>query len=111
MLYDDHADIKPNDTVTLGIGGQPTVLQVVLVEGLVIGLLSWLTAVLLARPLSTVVGNLAGWLFVRSDLENVFAPSTMLIWLLLIITISLGASFYPAWNATRLSVRKVIAYE
>ncbi len=87
------------------------VLQIVIVEGLVIGLLSWIVAVIIARPLSAQLGNIAGWIFIRSNLDNVFSTSTMLIWLALIIVISLAASIYPAWNATRLSVREVLAYE
>ncbi|MEM7116828.1 MAG: ABC transporter permease [Chloroflexota bacterium] len=87
------------------------VLQVVLAEGLVIGLLSFVAASLLARPLSVLLGNTAGWIFIRANLDSVFAVPTMLIWLALIIIISLVASFYPAWNATRLSVREVLAYE
>ena len=92
-------------------GSSRVILQMILVEGVLIGLLSWVAAVLVARPLGTMVGNLAGWLFIRSDLESSFAPSVALIWLGLIITISLGASFYPAWSATRQSVREVLSYE
>ena len=92
-------------------GSSRTILQIILVEGVMIGLLSWFAAALLARPLSRVIGNLAGWLFIRSELVNVFSVSTLLIWLGLIVIISLVASIYPAWNATRLSVREVLSYE
>ncbi|MFK7803414.1 MAG: ABC transporter permease [Anaerolineae bacterium] len=98
--------------VMRAIGGSTgTVLQVVMVEGIVMGLLSWVAAVIIARPLSSTLGNLAGWLFIRSDLENVFSGQTTLIWLALIMLISIGASFYPAWTATRLTVREIISYE
>jgi len=87
------------------------VLQVIMAEGLVIGLLSWVVAVALARPLSVAVGNFAGWLFVRSDLVHVFSTVAMWGWLALIVIISLAASFYPAWTAARLTVHEVVAYE
>lgn len=88
-----------------------SVLQVVMVEALVIGLLSWIGAALIARPLSTRLGNTAGWIFIRAELNHIFSIPTMWIWLILIVVISLGASFYPAWNAARLSVREVLEYE
>ena len=87
------------------------ILQVIMAEGLVIGLLSWVVAVALARPLSVTVGNFAGWLFVRSDLAHVFSSGAMWGWLALIVIISLAAGFFPAWTAARLTVREVVAYE
>ena len=87
------------------------VLRVVIVEGVVIGILSWLVAILVAPPLSVVIGDYAGWIFIRSGLENAFPPFPMVGWLGLIVLISIVASFYPAWSATRLTVSEVIAYE
>lgn len=87
------------------------VLRVIMAEGLVIGLLSWVAAVLLARPLSVTLGNFAGWLFIRSDLAHVFPLEALLVWLVLIIVISVAASIYPAWTAARLTVHEVVAYE
>ncbi len=87
------------------------VLQVVIVEGVVIGILSWLVAILVAWPLSVIIGNFVGWLFFRSGLENAFPPFAMVGWLGLIVLISIVASFFPAWSAARLTVREVVAYE
>ena len=87
------------------------ILQVIMVEGIAIGLLSWLVAVVIARPLSAALGNLAGQLFIRADLENVFSGTAVWLWLALILLISLTASFFPAWSAARLTVHEVVAYE
>jgi putative ABC transport system permease protein len=35
----------------------------------------------------------------------------MLGWLILVTLLALIASFLPAWNASRLTVREVLAYE
>lgn len=87
------------------------VLRVVMIEGVVIGLLSWAVAVVIARPVSISVGNFAGWLFVRSNLVHVFPTAPMWGWLAFVIVISLVASFFPAWKAANLTVNEVVAYE
>ncbi len=87
------------------------VYQVVMTEALVIGLLSWVMAALIARPLSVALGNAAGWIFIRADLDHVFSTPVLLIWLVIIVLVSLGASFFPARNAAQLAVREVLAYE
>ena len=86
-------------------------LGIVLVEGGVIGVLSWLAAVALAVPLSVIVGDIAGQIFIRTSLDHIFPPSAMAGWLALVILISAIASLYPAWGAARLTVREVLAYE
>ncbi len=85
--------------------------QVVMVEALVIGLLSWLVSGVLARPLSVLLGNVAGQIFIRADLNHVFSKPTLLVWLLIIVLVSLAASIFPARSAAQLSVREVLAYE
>lgn len=87
------------------------VLRIVISEGTTIGLLSWLIALLLALPVTMLMGNAAGQIFIGTDLDYVFPPNAMLGWLGLILLISAIASFYPAWSAARLTVREVLAYE
>ena len=88
-----------------------SVLRIIVVEGLIIGMLSWLVAIAFAWPLSVVVGNFAGQIFIATNLDHVFPPYAMAGWLGLIFFISVVASVFPAWGATRLTIREVIAYE
>jgi putative ABC transport system permease protein len=88
-----------------------SVLRIIVLEGVIIGLLSWLVAVALAWPLSVVVGNFAGQIFISTNLDHIFPPFAMAGWLGLIIIISTVASVFPAWGASRLTVREVLAYE
>jgi putative ABC transport system permease protein len=60
---------------------------------------------------SVMVGNYAGKLFIDANLDYVFPLSIMLGWLGLVVLISVIASSFPAWGATRLTVRDVLAYE
>jgi putative ABC transport system permease protein len=87
------------------------VLRVIVTEGVVIGVLSWLVALAIAVPVSVMVGNYAGQLFIDANLDHIFPPSVMLGWLGLVVLISLIASSFPAWGATHLTVRDVLAYE
>ncbi|VVB52947.1 FtsX-like permease family protein [uncultured archaeon] len=87
------------------------VLQIVVIEGIVIGILSWLVAIVLAWPLGVIIGDFAGNIFIRARLEHVFSPLAMAGWLVLVILIGIIASAYPAWREARLPVQQVLAYE
>jgi len=86
------------------------ILRNVIAEGLFIGLMSWVVAVPLSLPVSFGVGTLIGTLSFRSPLPLVLSPWAVLLWLLLIVFGSIAASAYPAWQASRLTVRETLAY-
>ncbi|HKS10652.1 MAG TPA: FtsX-like permease family protein [Pyrinomonadaceae bacterium] len=98
--------------VLRAIGATPRVVWlVVIAEGLVIGVLSWAIAVVLAWPVSKFVGDsLIGMMF-RSGLDFTFEPIGIVIWLLVTVALSAVASFVPAWRASRATVREALAYE
>ncbi len=83
----------------------------VIAEGLVIGLVSWLIGVLLALPLTYILSYVFGLALVNSPLRAAFSPSGYVIWLLMISVIAIGASFVPARKAANLTIREVLAYE
>jgi putative ABC transport system permease protein len=88
-----------------------SVLRLVLVEGLMIGVLSWLLGSLLAWPLSMLMDDAVGIAFVTQPLTFTFSYTGLAVWLGIVLILSGLASFLPAWNATRLTVRDVLAYE
>lgn len=88
-----------------------SILQIVLVEGVLIGLISWAQGVLLGWPIGRLMSNQIGLAFVDSPLEFRYSVDGALIWLLAALLISAIASFWPAHNAASLSVREVLAYE
>ena len=93
------------------IGGTPgTVLRNVISEGVFIGFMSWVIAVVLSLPLSAAIGRLVGNLSFRSPLPLVLSATAVGIWLLLIVFGSIAASAYPAWKAARLTIRETLAY-
>jgi putative ABC transport system permease protein len=83
----------------------------IVAEGIVIGLLSWTIAALLAWPVSKAIGDFLMKVMFRSGLDFTFEPLGLLIWVLVSIGLSAVASFLPAWKASRITVREALAYE
>lgn len=98
--------------VMRALGATPRIVWLMVVaEGVVIGVLSWTIAALLAWPLSKVIGNLLVRMILHGGLDFTFEPRGLLIWLLVSIGLSALASFLPAWRASRTTVREALAYE
>ena len=87
------------------------VLKIVLVEGVLIGVLSWLLGTVLAFPLGMGLSNAVGTAFLNAPPTFRFSFSGVALWFALVIILAAVASFLPAWNASRLTVRDVLAYE
>jgi putative ABC transport system permease protein len=85
--------------------------RIFIVEGILIGILSWLIGAILAYPLSRGLSHLIGSQFLNVPLSYTFSMTGVLIWLGVVIVLAALASFLPAWNASRLTVREVLAYE
>lgn len=88
-----------------------TVLQVIMIEGLVLGILSWLLGGLLAVPISRLLSAQVGQQLFSLPLDNSFSTTGAIIWLVLSLVLASVASFLPAWRASRVTVRDVLAYE
>ncbi len=76
-----------------------------------IGGLSWLAGMAMAYPLSCVLSSAVGIALIRTPLENTFAWSGVVVSLVVVVVLAAVASFLPAWNATRSSVRAALSYE
>jgi len=87
------------------------VLQLVLVEGIIIGLLSWLIGSIVAVPLSMFLSNLLGNSLISRPLSFSFSLMGVGLWLVIAIVLAAIASFFPARSASSLTVREVLAYE
>lgn len=85
--------------------------QIVVVEGIFIGLLSWVVGSLLALPLSHVLSDQVGLALMGFPLDYSFATMGMLLWLIIVLVLAAVASLGPARNASKLTIREVLAYE
>lgn len=94
------------------IGATPRMVWLMIVlEGVVIGLLSWMIAALLAWPISKLVGDMFVGALFQAGLDFTFEVSGLVIWLLFSVVLSAMASFLPAWRASSATVREALAYE
>ena len=98
--------------VLRAIGAAPSVVWlIVIIEGVMIGVLSWAPATVAAWPVSRAVGDLLVKIMLKVGLDFFFEPSGPLIWLVVSICLGTVASFLPAWHASRRPVREAIGYE
>jgi putative ABC transport system permease protein len=87
------------------------VMRLVMVEGLLIGVMSWLFGVILAFPISSLMANAINLALFGAPADFTFTPLGVFLWLVVVISLSVLASVGPARNATRLTIREVLAYE
>jgi putative ABC transport system permease protein len=80
-------------------------------EGVLIGVLSWGLAMIIALPVSKIFSDLLGNAFMHAPFSFTFSFGGAVLWLIIVIVLAAVASFLPAWNASRLSIREVLAYE
>jgi len=87
------------------------VMGLVIVEGFIIGLISWILGTLLAFPISTLLTNAVNLSLFGAFSQFTFTPIGIVIWLGVVLVLSVIASVMPARSAARLTIREVLAYE
>jgi putative ABC transport system permease protein len=98
--------------VMRALGATPRMVWLMVVaEGVVIGVLSWAIAGLLAWPVSKAIGDVLVRVMFRGGLDFTFETLGLVIWMIVSIGLSGVASFLPAWKASRVTVREALAYE
>lgn len=87
------------------------VFRIVIVEGLLIGFISWMLAIGVSFPISTILTRIIGLSFLDYPMQSSYAIGGIGAWAALVIVISIIASFLPALRAVQLTVTEVLAYE
>jgi len=87
------------------------ILRLVVVEGVVIGGLSWILAVLLSFPITYLLSTILSLAVFRSPIDVKFTLEGFGLWLIVVLVLSALASVLPARSAARLTIREVLAYE
>ena len=94
------------------LGAQNGVVRrVVIIEGLVIGLISWAIAIPCSIPLAIWLGDSLGNSLLARPLDYIFSIPAVLTWLGLSVLIAIIASVIPAQTAARLTIRDALVYE
>ncbi|GAB4502393.1 MAG: FtsX-like permease family protein [Anaerolineales bacterium] len=91
--------------------GDVEIIRMVIVEGMVVGLLSWLLGLVLSIPFTYLLSTIVSLAVFETPIAVVFTPLGYFIWLGLVILLSVVASVVPARSAARLTIREVLAYE
>jgi putative ABC transport system permease protein len=87
------------------------IVKSVVIEGAFIGLLSWVIAVPLSFPISYLLLAIITTSMGIGDIPSTFTVQGMAIWLAVVLVLTVLASVWPARNASRLTIREVLAYE
>ncbi len=83
----------------------------VVIEGVIIGLITWTLAIALSFPISAALLNIISTSMMGSSMELVFTAQGIFLWLGVVVCLSFLASILPARNAARLTIREVLSYE
>lgn len=87
------------------------IIRVVIVEGIVIGTISWLLGAILSLPFTYLLSTIVSLAIFNSPIDVHFTLLGYIIWLIVVIVLSALASILPAKNAAYLTIREVLAYE
>jgi putative ABC transport system permease protein len=87
------------------------IMRTVIVEGMLIGSISWILGALLSFPITTLLSSIISSAIFHSQIAIHFTFTGFFIWLLVVLALSAVASVLPARNAARLTIREVLAYE
>ena len=87
------------------------VMRTVIVEGMLIGGISWLIGAILSFPITYLLSDIVSLAIFQSPIAVHFTYQGFAIWLLVVLALSAVASILPAHNAARLTIREVLAYE
>ncbi|MGD9048911.1 MAG: ABC transporter permease [Anaerolineae bacterium] len=88
-----------------------SVRQIVLVEGIIMGLISWGVGLLLSVPVSIFMSEQLGLALIKIPLAYQYSILAAVLWFVVLQIIATVASLGPARNAERLTIREVLAYE
>lgn len=94
------------------IGSSNSMLMLmVIIEGYLIGLISWALGSLFAFPISNLMSNSISLALFNASTSITYTPTGFLIWFVVVSLLSIGASVLPARRAAKLTIREVLAYE
>lgn len=85
--------------------------SIVIVEGMVVGLISWAVSIVLSLPITNILCYGVGMALLTSPMQAVYGLSGIFAWLTFTLALAAIASAWPARRASRLTVRDTLAYE
>ena len=84
---------------------------IVIVEGVIIGLVSWAISIIVSLPITGVLTVGVGMAILSVPMAPSYDPSGIFVWLIFTLLLSVVSSSLPAGRASRLTIRDTLAYE
>jgi len=98
--------------VLRAIGAHDRVIgELVLTEGMILGMVSNMFGMLLSLPITRVLGDVVNRAIFRTTGAFVISWKGYVIWALIVLLLSALASITPVRSAMKLTIREVLAYE
>jgi putative ABC transport system permease protein len=88
-----------------------SVRQIVLLEGIIMGALSWGIGMGLSWPISTFMSDQLGLALIKVPLNFEYSIGAAVLWFFVLQAVAVVASLGPARSAVRMTIREVLAYE
>ena len=85
--------------------------SIVITEGMVIGIISWLISIFVSLPITQVLCFGVGMAILTAPMPAVYGTTGIIVWLIFTLVLGTLASALPARRASRLTVRDTLAYE
>jgi putative ABC transport system permease protein len=85
--------------------------SIVVMEGIVIGLLSWILGAVLSIPFTLLLDYGVGISIFQSPLDAVYSWSGSFAWLIGVLLLATISSIAPASHASKIPIRETLAYE
>ncbi len=85
--------------------------SIVIIEGMVIGVISWAISILFAIPITYLLCFGVGMALLTAPMNAVYGVTGIISWLIFTLVLATIASALPARRASRLTVRDTLAYE
>jgi len=98
--------------VMRAIGASNSDIQaIVIIEGLVIGLISWGISIFISIPITNALAFGVGMAILTAPMPAVYGANGIIAWLVFTLVLATVASALPARRASKLTVRDTLAYE
>lgn len=102
----------PETGVLRSIGAdRDNLVQIIVFEGILSTLLSWLIAGLLAWPLSIYLADALGRALIRTPLTYRYSFGGVVIWFVVAVVVGILSGLLPALRSSRLTVREILAFK
>lgn len=83
----------------------------ILTEILIVAFFGWIGGIILSYPVSILMGNYFGQIFLHTNLQNVLSVTGSIEWLFISLFVSILSGLIPSHRLTKIPLREMLNYE